>query len=188
MKRAVNLPGRLTHHLQVGLGQIGCAGVALQGLQPQARSLAKTLEINPQGLIVTALQPAQAFTGENHGAMVVTPLKVELGDGNLQKTLQNRPHRTLAFVPELLKTIVAGVPIAGIEQADRLMQPWIRQKLGLLIGWPSRVIVQEFRPVAGGTQRLAVFFIGNLRSRIDSGVTSSISSGPMYSSALSRVI
>ena len=37
-------------------------------------------------------------------------------------------------------------------------------------------------------QRFAIFLSGNFLNRMDSGVTSSISSGPMYSKARSKVI
>jgi hypothetical protein len=32
-------------------------------------------------------------------------------------------------VPELFEAVVAGVPLAGIEQADRLLKAWIGDQL-----------------------------------------------------------
>ena len=71
-------------------------------------------------------------------------------------------------MPDLLEDIVGGVPLLGVEEINRLAKARIRLR----------------------HQRLAFagFLPGSLRRRIDSGVTSSISSGPMYSRARSRVI
>ena len=67
-----------------------------------------------------------------------------------------------------VKQIVGGIPLTGIKKLQALLKAGIRL----------------------GHQRLdlAGFLPGSLRRRIDSGVTSSISSGPMYSNARSRVI
>ena len=91
---------------------------------------------------------------------------MELSDGHLQKSLQAASFRIGCFVPDLLQHVMGGVPLLRVEQADGLLEAGIRFN----------------------HQRLAIFLAGSLRSRMDSGVTSSISSGPMYSRARSSVI
>ena len=93
--------------------------------------MTETDQVKPQGLIIAAPQPAETFTGENHGPMLITPLAMELAHGNLQDALQNAAHRTLGFVPELFKTVVAGVPIAGIEALNRNLKARVGQQLRL---------------------------------------------------------
>jgi hypothetical protein len=82
--------------------------------------------------------------------------------------LQPATLRLSCVMPELFKDIVSGIPLTTIEELNPTGETGIRERIQ--------------------TQRLAVFLEGNLRRRIDSGVTSSISSGPMYSKALSKVI
>ena len=119
--------------------------------------------------------------------MMITPFKMELAHGDLQNSLQHGADGPLGLMPELLKAVVTGIPITGIEQLDGGLQARIGDQLSFFIlgAVPTGL---DGACIAARAQRLAGFFIASLRSRIDSGVTSSISSGPMYSSALSRVI
>ena len=87
---------------------------------------------------------------------------------HLYSPLQPAPLRLSCVVPELFKDIMSGIPLATIEEFNPAREAGITERIQ--------------------TQRLAVFLEGNLRRRMDSGVTSSISSGPMYSKALSKVI
>ncbi len=64
--------------------------------------------------------------------MLVTPLMMELAHSNLQDALQNAADLTQALVPELLKTVVAGVPITGIELINRDLKTRVGQQLRLL--------------------------------------------------------
>mgnify|MGYP004185682359 FL=1 len=89
-----------------------------------------------------------------------------MGDSDLNDRLNQLAVGIDLFMPDLLKGIVGLIPGSGIEQFQSLRETWI----------------------VGRTQRLAIFFAGSLRRRIDSGVTSSISPGPMYSRARSSVI
>ena len=91
-----------------------------------ANLLAQSLEIQAQSLIFAGAEAAQPLTGQHHGPMPVVALKVELGNGNLEDALQQRPHRALGFMPELFEAVVTGVPVAGIEQCDGQLQTWIR--------------------------------------------------------------
>lgn len=91
---------------------------------------------------------------------------MHVSNSNLNNGLEQLPLRIHLFVPQLLKSIMRFVPSPGVEQLEGLRE--------------TRIVNQA--------QRLAIFLAGSLRRRMDSGVTSSISSGPMYSSARSSVI
>ena len=101
---------------------------------------------------------------------------MQMGNSNLKNSLEHRALGLQGFVPEGLEAIVAGVPVTMVELLHRLPQAGVAGQIRLS-GW-----------VIQGIQRLAGLRAGSLRSRMDSGVTSSISSGPMYSRARSRVI
>ena len=104
-----------------------------------------------------------------------------MGDRDLEDALQSPAAVALGFMPELLKAVVTGVPLASVEQCHRGVEAGIRHQRQLFRISSRHVSVPE-------NQRRAGFLAGSLRKRIESGVTSSISSGPMYSSARSRVI
>ncbi len=89
-----------------------------------------------------------------------------MGDSDLNDRLNQLTVGIDLFVPDLLKGIMGLIPGSGIKEFQSLRETG----------------------VVGDTQRLAIFFAGSLRKRIDSGVTSSISPGPMYSRARSSVI
>ena len=127
---------------------------------------------------LTALNVAQLTTAQ------IAALQMQLGDRGLQQTLQQRSAGSLGFMPELLEAVVAGIPLAPVEQGDGRVEAEIRHQADLL----TVAIRRRLRWRRRGAQRLAGFLEGSLRRRIDSGVTSSISSGPMYSRARSRVI
>ena len=99
--------------------------------------------------------------------MVVTS-KVNHRHSDLDRPLQPAALRVGCVMPELFKHIMSGVPLATVEELNARCETGVSK-------WIQ-------------TQRLAVFFEGSLRRRMDSGVTSSISSGPMYSKARSNVI
>ena len=115
-----------------------------------------------------AHQAAGAFAEKNCSSIEVVASKVNHGHGHLHSPLQPTALGLSGVVPELFKHIVSGIPLTAIEQLNTGAEAGIAKRIQ--------------------TQRLAVFLEGNLRRRIDSGVTSSISSGPMYSRARSRVI
>jgi len=101
---------------------------------------------------------------------------MQMGNSNLENALEHRAFGLQGFVPEGLEAIVAGVPVALVELIDRLPQAGVAGQIRL-----TGQVIQ-------GIQRLAGLRDGSLRNRIESGVTSSISSGPIYSKARSRVI
>ena len=115
-----------------------------------------------------AHQAAGAFAQKNRSTIEVVASKVNHGHGHLHGPLQPTPLGLGRVMPELFKNIVSGVPLTTIEELNTAVEAGIEE-------WIQ-------------SQRLAFFLDGNLRRRIDSGVTSSISSGPMYSRARSRVI
>ena len=85
---------------------------------------------------------------------------------NLNDGLKQLSLRIHLFMPYLFERIMCFVPSPGVEQLQGLRESGIVNQI----------------------QRLAIFLAGSLRRRMDSGVTSSISPGPMYSSARSSVI
>ena len=91
---------------------------------------------------------------------------MHVSNSNLNNGLKQLSLRIHLLVPKLLKGIMRFIPSPGVEQLQGLGE--------------TRIVNQA--------QRLAIFLAGSLRRRMDSGVTSSISSGPMYSSARSSVI
>lgn len=95
-------------------------------------TVAKTIEIKSQGLPIAASQPSQAFPQQHRGAALIPPLQVEMGDGNLKDALQGPPARSAGLMPELFKTIVAGVPLAGVELGHRCPEAIICLDGGLL--------------------------------------------------------
>ena len=104
---------------------------------------------------------------EKDGCTVgVAAFKVNMSHSDLNERLNQLSLGIDLLMPDLLEGIMCFVPGSGIEQLQSLWEPGI----------------------VDSAQRLAIFFAGSLRRRIDSGVTSSISPGPMYSSARSSVI
>ena len=89
-----------------------------------------------------------------------------MSDSNLQDALQQSAVWPSRFMPNLFESIVSFIPGTSIKKIDGLLKSGIDLR----------------------AQRLAIFLAGNFLKRMDSGVTSSISSGPMYSKARSKVI
>jgi hypothetical protein len=52
-----------------------------------------------------------------------------MGDSDLQQSLEHGPQGACGLMPELFEAVVAAVPLAGIEQADRLLKAWIGDQL-----------------------------------------------------------
>ena len=101
---------------------------------------------------------------------------MQMGNSNLENALELRALGLQGFVPEGFEAIVACIPIALVELLHSFQQAGVAGQTRL-----ADQVIQ-------GIQRLAGLRAGSLRNRIESGVTSSISSGPMYSRARSRVI
>ena len=140
----------------------------MKRLEPLLRSTAQRREVQAQIWGSRTFEATQSFTEKNRGPPPVAPLQMQLRYCHLQDPLQAAPFRISCFMPELFKQIMSGVPLTRIEEIHSLLKAGIRLRHQRL--------------------DLAGFLPGSLRRRIDSGVTSSISSGPMYSSARSRVI
>ncbi len=118
-----------------------------------------------------SLRPTQAtcaFAQKDCSPIAIVTSKVDHRHSHLHSPLQPATLRLSCVMPELFKDIVSGIPLTTIEELNPTGEARITKGIQ--------------------TQRLAVFLEGNLRKRMDSGVTSSISSGPMYSKALSKVI
>ena len=60
-----------------------------------------------------------------------------MGDGDLENRLENGTQGALGFMPELLETVVAGIPFPCIEQGDCVLKARIGLKFSLLVdlGW-----------------------------------------------------
>jgi len=101
---------------------------------------------------------------------------MQMGNSNLENALELRAFGLKGFVPEGFKAIVAGIPVTLVELLHSFQQAGVADQ--------TRLANQGIQAI----QRLAGLRAGSLRNRIESGVTSSISSGPMYSRARSRVI
>ena len=140
----------------------------MKRLEPLLRSTAQRREVQAQIWGSRTFKTTQSFTKKNRGPPPVASLQMQLRYGHLQDPLQAAPFRISCFMPELLKQIMSGVPLTRIEKLHTLLKARVRLRHQRL--------------------DLAGFLPGSLRRRIDSGVTSSISSGPMYSSARSSVI
>ena len=140
----------------------------MKRLEPLLRSTAQRRKIQAKIWSSRTFETTQSFTEKNRGPAPVSPLQVQLRYCHLQDSLKAAPFRISCFMPELLKQIMSGVPLTRIEELHTLLKARIRLRHQRL--------------------DLAGFLPGSLRRRIDSGVTSSISSGPMYSSARSSVI
>lgn len=121
-------PGRL----EEGQRQRFCIAAGLQSLEPRACPLAEQIEIETQSFRPTSLEASQPFTKKDRGAPQVAALQVEMGHRHLEDSLEHWPHRACSFVPELLEAVVAGVPLAAIEQRDGLPQTGIGHQIVLL--------------------------------------------------------
>lgn len=168
----------VSRQFQARQGEVLKIALLLQGPKTLGSQEPQGNKGQAEGVISAAAQTPEAFTHQHRGTTTVAPLEMELRHGNLKEALKHRAHGSLGFMPQLFEAVVAGIPVSSVEMIHRLPQPGIGLQQGLLISTLSW----------GTAHRLAGFFTGSLRSRIDSGVTSSISSGPMYSRARSRVI
>jgi hypothetical protein len=97
----------------------------LKQLEPAAGLAPKLEQIEAEGLIRTTTQTTQALAGKNRGTAPIALLEMQLSDGQLQDSLQQRPHRPTALMPELLKQIVSAVPGPTIKQSNRVKEAGI---------------------------------------------------------------
>ena len=171
-------PVGVSRQFQARQREVLKSALLLQGPKALGSQQTQGSQGQAEGLITATAQTPEALTHQHRGTATVAPLEMELRHGDLKQTLKHRAHGTLGLMPQRFEAVVAGVPVGSVEMIHRLPQPGVGLQQGLLIGTRSW----------GAAHRLAGFFTGSLRSRIDSGVTSSISSGPMYSRARSRVI
>ena len=115
------LPGQL----QMGTRQVVGGSTVLQRRQPAAQALAQGDQCDPKALITAAIQPSETLAHQHRGASQVAALQVQLGHCRLEQPLQQWPAGTLGLVPELLETVVAGIPLTTVEQVDGFRQAWI---------------------------------------------------------------
>ena len=113
-------------------------------------------------------QTTQGLSVENRGPTTVAALQMQLRHSHLKNALKRTAIRLSCLMPDLLEHIMSCIPLLRVEESNRLAK--------------ARILLRHQRLALAG------FLPGSLRRRIDSGVTSSISSGPMYSRARSRVI
>jgi hypothetical protein len=77
-------------------------------------------------------QAAKTFTKQHCGASLIAPLKMVMGNGNLEDGLKYRPETALGFMPDRLKIIVTSVPFAPIEGCHAGMEARILEDQRLL--------------------------------------------------------
>jgi hypothetical protein len=92
------------------------------------------LEVEAQLLGASSLQAAEAFTQKHRGTAAIAALKVQMGHGELEDALKHSAAGALGFMPELLETVVAGIPRTGIKKPDGLPEAGIGHQAGFL-GW-----------------------------------------------------
>jgi len=116
------------------LGQWQPRGVLLllQRLQARSRLLTQLIEIEAQLSWPCVLQTPKALPEQHRGPAAIATLEMQVRHSNLQDALQNPATRGLGFMPELLKAVVAGVPLAGIEKPDGLPETGIDHQAGFL--------------------------------------------------------
>ena len=92
--------------------------VQLQSLKTGTRYLAQVIKVEAKGHRAGVLKAADAFPQQHRGSSAVAALQMQMGHGNLQDSLKHTPAGSLGLMPEILKSIVAGVPLSGIEKPD----------------------------------------------------------------------
>jgi hypothetical protein len=90
--------------------------------------LAQQLKIQSERHGPCALQAAEPFPEEHGGSAPIAALQVQVRHGDLKDSLQHLAARALGFMPELLETVVAGVPLTGIEKPDGLPEAGINHQ------------------------------------------------------------
>ena len=73
------------------------------------------LDVKTQLTWLCGSQAAQPFTEQHYGALLIAPLKMVMGHGNLEHALKYRPKSPLGFMPDRLKIIMTSVPFTAIE-------------------------------------------------------------------------
>lgn len=63
----------------------------LEPLQAIARQPLQRQDVQAQSIVFDTAQATDAFAKQHRGTVMVAPLQVQVGDGDLQDTLENRP-------------------------------------------------------------------------------------------------
>lgn len=126
--------GRIHQWKQAGQGEGFDRLLTLERLKPGTGALAKKQKVAPQGFRSAGGESAEPLAQQDSGPPGIAPLQVDVGNGDLQDSLENGAQGALGFMPELLETIVAVMPLARIEQRDRLLQSGIHEQNPLLGG------------------------------------------------------
>jgi hypothetical protein len=114
--------------MEPGQGQARRVLVLLQGQQAGTSLLTQRLKIQTQLRWTGVVQTPQPLPEQHRGTAAVAALQVQVGHGDLKDALQHLAARALGFMPELLKAVVAGVPLAGIEKPDGLPEAGINHQ------------------------------------------------------------
>jgi len=83
------------------------------------------VEIHTEGTIGTEPQPTQALTQQHGGTTKIAPLTMKVGHGDLEDALENGALGLQGFMPEGLKAIVTGIPVALVELIDCFLKAGI---------------------------------------------------------------
>jgi len=95
-------------------------------------------QIEPERFVSATGQASKPLPQEDGGTAKVAAFKVKMCHSYLKDALKHGTQGTLRFMPELLQSIVTGIPISRVEQADGAFQAWIGQKFCLVISFNPR--------------------------------------------------
>ena len=118
-------------HVRIRGWVSGCQG--LQGLKTFSAAEPERLKGQTEGLRADAGKPAEPFPQKHNGATVVTPFEMEVRNSDLEDALKNWAHGALSFMPEGLKTVVAGIPVALVEQVHSRVKTRVANQRQLLL-------------------------------------------------------
>jgi hypothetical protein len=104
--------------------------ILLQSLKTGPGLLPQLFEVQPQLIGPCVLQTAQPFSQQHGGSAPITPFQMQMGHSDLEDPLQHLAAGALSFMPELLKAVVAGVPLAGIKKPDGFPETGIDHQAG----------------------------------------------------------
>jgi hypothetical protein len=78
------------------------------------------LDVESEQIGFKWLETTKALTEQDRCTAKVATLQMDVGDGNLQEALKPTTAGALGFMPELLESVVTGIPTGLVEQVDRL--------------------------------------------------------------------
>jgi xanthine/CO dehydrogenase XdhC/CoxF family maturation factor len=109
----------------------GCEG--LQCLKTFSAAEPERLKGETERLRADAGEPAETLPQKHNGTTLVAPFQMEVSDSDLENALKHRAHGPLSFMPEGLKTIVAGIPVSLVEQGHGRVKTRVADQRRLLL-------------------------------------------------------